>query len=210
MPDTHAVQGFRGQFFQLIQTRLQLLLFGNFGFKLLLNNQRRIDIDIAIIAVYRNKIAGFNIIKQAFYFGNNRDIQRLGNDGNVHCRRAVFNNQTADFMIVIIHQIRRPHGLSHHDNVIAFDNFASRTIIAAQIILQAVGDITQIMQALFEVLVVRRGQTIPHIFISTLDSGFGCQPGINIIGNFFIPAFILGKHPVSIQNVNVFANAEFG
>jgi len=148
------------------------LLFGNFGAEFFQHALVRIDINITFVAVNRQIVPGFNIVKHAFDFGNNRNIQRFGNNGHVHGRRTVFNNQTADFIIVIIHQIRRPHGLGNDDDVPAVDNLAGPAIIAAEIVLQTVGHIAQVVQTLFEILVIRGRQTVPHVFISALDRRF--------------------------------------
>ncbi len=127
----------------------------------------------------------------------------------MHGRRAVFNDQSADPAVVIIHQFRRSHGLGDNHDVLGRD-IRRLFIIAAQIRLQTVGHVAQIMQTFAQIAVAALRQTVPHVFIRAFHCRFRRQTAANIAGDFAVPALVFGKHPVSIQNIDMLAETEFG
>ena len=124
MADTDTVLRFGRQLAEFGKPGQQFFLFGDFGFEFFLNGRLRIDVDITVVAVYGNKFAGFDLFKQSFDFGDDRNVERLGDDGDVHGRRTVFDNQTADFVIVVVHEVGGAHGLSHDNNITPVTDFA--------------------------------------------------------------------------------------
>ena len=127
----------------------------------------------------------------------------------MHGRHSVFKNQPADPAVVIIHQFRRPHCLRHDDDVLC-PAFRHPVVIAAEIGLQPVGHVPQIVQTLAHIAVGTGGQPVPHVFVSAFDRRLRGQAALDVVGDFAVPALVFGKHPVSVQNIDVFSEPELG
>jgi len=127
------------------------LFFLHFGRNFFYYSLRRIDIYGTVRPVNGNNGSVLNVFKQPLYSGNYRNIQSFGDNGYMHRRRAFFYNQTPDFFIVIIHQIRRPHRCCDNYNIRIVVIYASIAIFPAQVQTQTVSYIAQIVQTLFQI-----------------------------------------------------------
>jgi len=117
-------------------------------------------------------------------------------------RAALFQNQTTNTVAVIIQQLSSAHVTCNDDRIFRQIVFAA-VVLAHQLTNEAVRQIIQIMQALTQVRISLPEHLSACIALNFLNSSFRRQTIADRFINLPDPATVIGKHPVSFQNLTV-------
>ncbi len=159
------------------------------------------DKQLRIVCIDNQRITGFNLVENALDPAQDRNIKRTSNNRHVRGVRSFFKGKATQTRMIVIQKFRRANITRHQNDIVGQLAKGRGLILPRKMLQQPVCQIFKIMQAFAQIRIADLGHAGTGIVMHLLNRGFGCQAGMDRLGNAVQPAGILRNHFIGFEDI---------